>query len=288
MSFWTSSLISTLQDYISKNSKLLPLSISHTDSLNGCNSVNIEVSTNVIIQIVDNITCNGVVIHHDKNILFLNKYICEALLYIKKSLFDKLILAPISIDTINTINTINTIDTIDTITVPPISIDTNKNINLIHIEQLSPLYTRNLYASNITVTINDTNNTTTYQLSNVHIDYHCHNYTSLWLYWHKIINALISSSVIDNATNKYNFELKKELDSLYRIIDKEFNKSFTDGVQTYLKYQKYNHICVVDTDIGNSCSICDEFSTSYGHLIKLLISKLNQCDCNVIKLNTLL
>lgn len=269
MSFWTSSLISTLQNYISKNSKLFPLSISYTDSLNGCNSVNIEVSTNVIIQIVDNITCNGVVIQHDKNILFINKYICEALLYIKKSLFDKLILAPISIDTI---------------TIPPISAD----INLIHIEQLSPLYTRNLYASNITVIINDTNNTTTYQLSNVHIDYHCHNYTSLWLYWHKIINALISSSVIDNATNKYNFELKKELDAIYSTIDKEFNKSFTDGVQTYLKYQKYNHVCIVDTDIGNSCSICDEFSTSYGHLIKLLISKLNQCDCNVIKLNTLL
>jgi len=275
MSFWTSSLISTLQDYISKNSKLFPLSISHTDSLDGCNSVNIEVSTNVIIQIVDNITCNGVVIQHDKNILFINKYICETLLYIKKSLFDKLILAPISTDTINSI---------DTITIPPISTD----INLIHIEQLSPLYTRNLYASNITVIINDTNNTTTYQLSNVHIDYHCHNYTSLWLYWHKIINALISSSVIDNATNKYNFELKKELDNIYSIIDKEFNKSFTDGVQTYLKYQKYNHVCVVDTDIGNSCSICDEFSISYGHLIKLLISKLNQCDCNVIKLNTLL
>lgn len=275
MSFWTSSLISTLQDYISKNSKLFPLSISYSTFLNGCNSVNIEVSTNVIIQIVDNITCNGVVIHHDKNILFLNKYICETLLYIKNSLFDKLILAPISIDTINTIDTIN---------LPHKSSDTN----LLHVEQLSPLYTRNLYASNITVTINDTNNTTTYQLSNVHIDYHCHNYTSLWLYWHKIINALISSSVIDNATNKYNFELKKELDAIYSTIDKEFNKSFTDGVQTYLKYQKYNHVCVVDTDIGNSCSICDEFSTSYGHLIKLLISKLNQCDCNVIKLNTLL
>lgn len=279
MSFWTSSLISTLQNYISKNSKLFPLSISYTDSLNSCNSVNIEVSTNVIIQIVDNITCNGVVIQHDKNILFINKYICETLLYIKKSLFDKLILAPISIDTINSI---------DTIIVPPISTDTNKNINLIHIEQLSPLYTRNLYASNITVISNDTNNTTTYKLSNVCVDYHCHNYTSLWLYWHKIINALISSSVIDNATNKYNFELKKELDAIYSTIDKEFNKSFTDGVQTYLKYQKYNHVCVVDTDVCNSCSICDEFSISYGHLIKLLISKLNQCDCNVIKLNTLL
>ena len=286
MSYWTINTVSTLQDYISKNSKLFPLSISNTCS----GSVNIEVSSNVNIQIVDNITCNGVVIQHDKSILFLNKYICEILLYIKKSLHDKLIIDPLSIDAL--------------VITPPISNDDNSNRIPIHIEQISPLYTRNIYVSAITKTTNtinttnitdttnttnttdttDTTNTTTYQLSNVCIDYRCHNYTSLWLYWHKIINALISSSVIDNATNKYNFELKKELDTIYNTIDKEFNKTFTDGIQTYLKYQKYNHVCVVDT----GCSICNDFSTSYGHLIKLLISKLNQCDCNVIKLNTLL
>jgi hypothetical protein len=289
MSYWTINTVSTLQDYISKNSKLFPLSISNTCS----GSVNIHTESNVIIQIVNDITCNGVVIQHDKSILFLNKYICEILLYIKKSLHDKLIIAPLSIDAL--------------VITPHISNDGDSNRIPIHIEQISPLYTRNIYVSAITKTTNTTNttnitditNTTdttditdttnitdiiTYQLSNVCIDYHCHNYTSLWLYWHKIINALISSSVIDNATNKYNFELKKELDSIYSTIDKEFNKSFTDGIQTYLKYQKYNHVCVVDT----GCLICNDFSALCGHLIKLLISKLNQCNCNVIKLNTLL
>jgi hypothetical protein len=192
--------------------------------------------------------------------MFPNKYICEILLYIKNSLHDK---QPISSNGDQSISS-----------------DGTGNRIPIYIEQISPLYTRNIYVSAIT----ETTNITTYQLSNVCVDYHCHNYTSLWLYWHKIINALISSSVIDSVTNKYNFELKKELDTMYNTIDKEFNKSFTGGVQTYLKYQKYNHVCDVDIN----CSICNNFGTSYGHLIKLLISKLNQCDCNVIKLNMLL
>jgi len=226
--------------------------------------VNIHTENNVIIQIIGDIICNGVVIQKDKSVMFPNKYICEILLYIKNSLHDK---QPISSNGYKSITNIGTGNRIP-----------------IYIEQISPLYTRNIYASNITVTITNTTNITTYQLSNVCVDYHCHNYTSLWLHWHKIINALISSSVIDSVTNKYNFELKKELDTMYNTIDKEFNKSFTDGVQTYLKYQKYNHDCVVDT----CCSLCSDFSTSYGHLIKLLISKLNQYDCNVIKLNTLL
>jgi hypothetical protein len=262
MSFWTEITISSLQDYISKNSKLFPLSISIPNTYPG--SVNIHTESNVIIQIVNDITCNGVVIQKDKSVMFPNKYICEILLYIKKSLHDK---QPISSNGYKSITS-----------------DGTGNRIPIYIEQISPLYTRNIYASNITVTITNTTNITTYQLSNVCVDYHCHNYTSLWLYWHKIINALISSSVIDSVTNKYNFELKKELDTMYNTIDKEFNKSFTDGVQTYLKYQKYNHVCDVDIN----CSICNNFGTSYGHLIKLLISKLNQCDCNVIKLNTLL
>jgi hypothetical protein len=270
MSYWTENTISSLQDYISKNSKQFPLSISIPNTCPG--SVNIHTENNVIIHIVGDITCNGVVIQKDKSVMFPNKYICEILLYIKNSLHDK---QPISSNGDQTISNISAGNRIP-----------------IHIEQISPLYTRNIYASAITETtdttnttdITDTTNTTTYQLSNVCVDYHSHNYTSLWLYWHKIINALISSSVIDSVTNKYNFELKKELDSIYRTIDKEFNKSFTGGVQTYLKYQKYNHVCIEDT----CCSICNDFGTSYGHLIKLLISKLNQCDCNVIKLNTLL
>ena len=259
MSFWTEITILSLQNYISKNSKLFPLSISIPNTHHG--SVNIHTENNVIIQIVGDITCNGVVIQKDKSVMFPNKYICEILLYIKKSLHDK---QPISSNGGQSISS-----------------DGTGNRIPIYIEQISPLYTRNIYASTITVTIT---NITTYQLSNVCVDYHCHNYTSLWLYWHKIINALISSSVIDSVTNKYNFELKKELDTMYSTIDKEFNKSFTDGIQTYLKYQKYNHVCDVDT----SCSICNNFGTSYGYLIKLLISKLNQCDCNVIKLNMLL
>ena len=259
MSFWTEITILSLQNYISKNSKLFPLSISIPNTHHG--SVNIHTENNVIIQIVGDITCNGVVIQKDKSVMFPNKYICEILLYIKKSLHDK---QPISSNGGQSISS-----------------DGTGNRIPIYIEQISPLYTRNIYASTITVTIT---NITTYQLSNVCVDYHCHNYTSLWLYWHKIINALISSSVIDSVTNKYNFELKKELDTMYNTIDKEFNKSFTDGIQTYLKYQKYNHVCDVDT----SCSICNNFGTSYGYLIKLLISKLNQCDCNVIKLNMLL
>lgn len=265
MSYWTGVTILSLQDYISKNSKLFPLSISIPNTCPGC--VNIHTENNVIIQIVGDITCNGVVIQKDKSVMFPNKYICEILLYIKNSLHDK----------------------------QPISNIGAGNRIPIHIEQISPLYTRNIYVSSITniTNITDTADTTniinttditTYQLSNVSVDYHCHNYTSLWLHWHKIINALISSSVIDSVTNKYNFELKKELDTIYNTIDKEFNKSFTDGIQTYLKYQKYNHVCMVDT----CCSICNDFGISYGYLIKLLISKLNQCDCNVIKLNTLL
>jgi hypothetical protein len=222
--------------------------------------VNIHTENNVIIQIVGDITCNSVVIQKDKSVMFPNKYICEILLYIKNSLHDK---QPISSNGDQSISS-----------------DGTGNRIPIYIEQISPLYTRNIYVSAIT----ETTNITTYQLSNVCVDYHCHNYTSLWLYWHKIINALISSSVIDSVTNKYNFELKKELDTMYNTIDKEFNKSFTGGVQTYLKYQKYNHVCDVDIN----CSICNNFGTSYGHLIKLLISKLNQCDCNVIKLNMLL
>ena len=269
MSFWTEITILSLQNYISKNSKLFPLSISIPNTCPG--SVNIHTENNVIIQIVGDITCNGVVIQKDKSVMFPNKYICEILLYIKNSLHDK---KPISSNGDQSISS-----------------DGTGNRIPIYIEQISPLYTRNIYASNITVTITNitvtitnTTNITTYQLSNVCVDYHCHNYTSLWLYWHKIINALISSSVIDSVTNKYNFELKKELDTMYSTIDKEFNKSFTDGVQTYLKYQKYNHVCDVDTN----CSICNDFGTSYGHLIKLLISKLDHYDCNVIKLNTLL
>jgi hypothetical protein len=264
MSFWTEITISSLQDYISKNSKLFPLSILIPNTYPG--SVNIHTENNIIIQIVGDIICNGVVIQKDKSVMFPNKYICEILLYIKNSLHDK---QPISSNGDQPITNIGAGNKIP-----------------IHIEQISPLYMRNIYASAITKITNTTNTTdiTTYQLSNVCVDYCCHNYTSLWLYWHKIINALISSSVIDSVTNKYNFELKKELDSIYSTIDKEFNKSFTDGVQTYLKYQKYNHVCVVDTD----CSLCNNFSISRGHLIKLLISKLNQCDCNVIKLNTLL
>jgi hypothetical protein len=253
MSYWTENTISSLQDYISKNSKLFPLSISIPNTCPG--SVNIHTENNVIIQIIGDITCNDVVIQNDKSVMFLNKYICEILLYIKNSLHDKVA---------------NLVTIVDRNRIP------------IHIEQISPLYTRNIYASAITII--ETNDIKTYQLSNVCVDYHCRNYTSLWLYWHKIINALVSSSVIDSVTNKYNFELKKELDAMYSTIDKEFNKSFTDGIQTYLKYQKYNHVCVVDT----GCSICTDFSISCGHLIKLLISKLNQCDCNVIKLNTLL
>ena len=270
MSFWTENTISSLQDYISKNSKLFPLSISIPNTYP--NSVNIHTENNVIIQIIGDITCNSVVIQKDKSVMFPNKYICEILLYIKNSLHDK---QPISSNGDQPITNIGAGNKIP-----------------IHIEQISLLYTRNIYVSAITKITNttnttnttDTTNITTYQLSNVCVDYHCHNYTSLWLNWHKIINALISSSVIDSVTNKYNFELKKELDTMYNTIDKEFNKSFTDGVQTYLKYQKYNHVCSVDT----SCSLCSDFSTSYGHLIKLLISKLNQYDCNVIKLNTLL
>jgi hypothetical protein len=258
MSFWTENTISSLQDYISKNSKLFPLSISIPNTYP--NSVNIHTENNVIIQIVGDITCNSVVIQKDKSVMFPNKYICEILLYIKNSLHDK---QPISSNGDQSISS-----------------DGTGNRIPIYIEQISPLYTRNIYVSAIT----ETTNITTYQLSNVCVDYHCHNYTSLWLYWHKIINALISSSVIDSVTNKYNFELKKELDTMYNTIDKEFNKSFTGGVQTYLKYQKYNHVCDVDIN----CSICNNFGTSYGHLIKLLISKLNQCDCNVIKLNMLL
>lgn len=253
MSYWTENTISSLQDYITKNSKLFPLSISISNTYP--DSVNIPIENNVIIQIIGNITCNDVVIQNDKSVMFLNKYICEILLYIKNSLHDKVA------------NLVTIVD---------------KNRIPIHIEQISPLYTRNIYASAITII--ETNDIKTYQLSNVCVDYHCRNYTSLWLYWHKIINALISSSVIDSVTNKYNFELKKELDSMYNTIDKKFNKSFTDGIQTYLKYQKYNHVCIVDT----GCSICNDFGTSCGHLIKLLISKLNQCNCNVIKLNTLL
>jgi hypothetical protein len=231
--------------------------------------VNIHTENNVIIQIVGDITCNGVVIQKDKSVMFPNKYICEILLYIKNSLRDK---QPISSNGDQTISNIDGTGTGNRIP--------------IHIEQISPLYTRNIYVSSITniTDIINTTDTTIYQLSNVSVDYHCHNYTSLWLHWHKIINALISSSVIDSVTNKYNFELKKELDTIYNTIDKEFNKSFTDGIQTYLKYQKYNHVCIVNT----CCSICNDFGTSYGYLIKLLISKLNQCDCNVIKLNTLL
>lgn len=264
MSYWSETTISSLQNYISKNSKLFPLSISISISIsNTCpGSINIHTENNVIIQIVDDIICNGIVIQKDKSVMFPNKYICEILLYIKNSLHDKVA---------------NLLTVVDSNRIP------------IHIEQISPLYTRNIYASTITETTDITNTTDTtdiktYQLSNVCVDYHCHNYTSLWLHWHKIINALISSSVIDSVTNKYNFELKKELDGIYSTIDKEFNKSFTDGIQTYLKYQKYNHVCIVDT----ICSICNDFGISYGHLIKLLISKLNQCDCNVIKLNTLL
>jgi len=250
--------------------------------------VNIHIENNVIIQIVGDIICNGVVIQKDKSVMFPNKYICEILLYIKNSLHDKVTNVlndgdeqhisndnkqPISNDNKQHISNNNN-------NKQHISNDCNNNRIPIHIEKISPLYTRNIYAS----TIIETTNITTYQLSNVCVDYCCHNYTSLWLHWHKIINALISSSVIDNVTNKYNFELKKELDSIYSTIDKEFNKSFTDGVQTYLEYQKYNHVCVTDT----SCSICNDFGISCGHLIKLLISKLNQRDCNVIKLNTLL
>lgn len=271
MSSWTEITISSLQNYISKNSKQFPLSISIPNTCH--DSVNIHIENNVIIQIVGDIICNSVVIQKDKSVMFPNKYICEILLYIKNSLHDK-------------------VATLLDDGGQPISNIGAGNRILIHVEQISPLYTRNIYASAITKTTNTTNttnitnttNTTTYQLSNVCVDYHCHNYTSLWLYWHKIINALISSSVIDSVTNKYNFELKKELDGIYSTIDKEFNKSFTDGVQTYLKYQKYNHVC----DVDNSCSICNHFGTSCEHLIKLLISKLDQCDCNVIKLNTLL
>lgn len=265
MSYWTGVTILSLQDYISKNSKIFPLSISIPNTCPGC--VNIHTENNVIIQIVGDITCNGVVIQKDKSVMFPNKYICEILLYIKNSLHDK-------------------VATLLDDGGQPISNISAGNRIPIHIEQISPLYTRNIYVSSIT-NITDIINTTDiiiYQLSNVSIDYHCHNYTSLWLYWHKIINALISSSVIDSVTNKYNFELKKELDTMYSTIDKEFNKSFTDGIQTYLKYQKYNHVCDMDT----SCSICNNFGTSYGYLIKLLISKLDHYDCNVIKLNTLL
>jgi len=265
MSSWTEITISSLQNYISKNSKQFPLSISIPNTCH--DSVNIHIENNVIIQIVGDIICNSVVIQKDKSVMFPNKYICEILLYIKNSLHDKV--ATLLDDGGQPISNIGAGNRIP-----------------IHVEQISPLYTRNIYASAITKTTNTTNTTdiTTYQISNVCVDYHCHNYTSLWLYWHKIINALISSSVIDSITNKYNFELKKELDGIYSTIDKEFNKSFTDGVQTYLKNQKYNHV----GDIDNSCSICNHFGTSCGHLIKLLISKLDQCDCNVIKLNMLL
>ena len=81
MSYWNENTISSLQDYISKNSKLFPLSISIPNTCPG--SVNIHIENNVIIQIVGDITCNGVVIQKDKSVMFPNKYICEILLYIK-------------------------------------------------------------------------------------------------------------------------------------------------------------------------------------------------------------